>query len=112
METTPNISPWDEIDSAFSPMFDEAVSIRTPDGKRTTCRVAIFSDGISEPLTDEAMDTDREDLTFVFCKTDWPFVRELSRGAIITRTAFGKEYAVAESKLDNLLGWVVIAREK
>lgn len=93
-------------------MFDEHVSIETPDGKKTTFEVAVFTDGIADPLTDDMMDTDREDVTFVFKKQDWPFVKTLKRGAVVTRCSCDKSYSVSEAKLDNCFGWVVTAREK
>ena len=106
-------SPWKDIDiRAYEPMFDEHASIETPDGKTTTFEVAVFTDGIADPLTDDMMDTDREDVTFVFKKNDWPFVKNLTRGTIVTRCEYNKEYAISEAKLDNCFGWVVTAREK
>lgn len=106
-------SPWKEIDiRAYAPMFDEYASIKTPDGKTTTFEVAVFTDGIADPLTDDMMDTDREDVTFVFKKKDWPFVKNLTRGTIVTRCTYDKQYAISEAKLDNCFGWCVTAREK
>lgn len=106
-------SPWKDIDiRAYEPMFDEHASIKTPDGKTTTFEVAVFTDGIGDPLTDDMMDTEREDVTFVFKKADWSFVKNLTRGTIVTRCSYDKEYAISEAKLDNCFGWVVTAREK
>ena len=67
-------SPWKNNDDAFEPMFDEHASIITPDGKRTTFEVAVFVDGMADPLADDMMDTDREDVTFMFKQKDWAFV--------------------------------------
>lgn len=104
--------PWHNIDDAFDVFFDETVSVKTPDGKTTPLRVAVFTDGTGDPLTDDMMDTQRESLTFLFLQDDWPFVKTLKRGATITRCAANKTYAVSEAKLDNCLGWCVTAREK
>ena len=106
-------SPWKDIsDSAFEPMFDEYVSIKTPDGKSTSLVVSMFTDGMSDTLTEDMMDTNREDVTFVFKKQDWPFVQTLKRGAVVIRCSCDKSYSVSEAKLDNCFGWVVTAREK
>lgn len=106
-------NPWKDIsDAAFAPMFDEKAAVKTPDGKATSFEVAVFTDGTADPLADDMMDTDREDVTFAFKRKDWPFVQTLKRGAIVTRCGCGKTYSVSEAKLDNCLGWVVTAREK
>lgn len=105
-------SPWKDFDEAFEPMFDESVSVKTKDGKKTTLRVSVFTDGTADPLAADMMDTDREDVVFMFKKADWPFVKTLKRGATVTRCSYGKEYAVSEAKLDNCFGWVVTARSK
>lgn len=72
----------------------------------------MFVDGMGDPVSDDMLDTEREDVTFVFAKKDWPFVKTLKRGATIRRGDVGTEYAVSESKLDNCLGWCVKARQK
>lgn len=106
-------NPWKDIsDAAFMPMFDEHASVKTPDGKETTFEVAVFVDGMADPMSDDMIDTDREDVTFVFKRQDWPFVKKLTRGATITRCVNDKIYAVSEAKLDNCFGWCVTAREK
>lgn len=112
MDTQSRTSPWGETDDPYNPMFDETIGIKTVDGKTTSLRAAVFVDGFADPLSPDAMDTEREDLTFVFPMEDWPFVRSLTRGATITRPGYDKEYTVAEAKRDNLLGWIVVARER
>ena len=104
-------SPWKDFDEAFEPMFDESVSVKTKDGKKTTLRVSVFTDGTADPLMDDALDTEREDITFVFARRDWPFVQKLVRGDTIERAEFnGLTYKVSEALLDNCLGWCVKAR--
>ena len=105
-------NPWKSSDEAFCPMFDEKVAIKTPDGDAITFEAAVFMDGMADPLAADMMDTDREDVVFMFKKADWPFVKTLKRGATVTRCSYGKEYAVSEAKLDNCFGWVVTARSK
>lgn len=92
-------------------MFDESVSFETKDGRRTTLRASVFTDGTADPLADDALDTTREDVTLVFARRDWPFVQKLVRGDTLERTDFnGLTYKVSEALLDNCLGWYVKAR--
>lgn len=106
-------NPWKEIDDrAYGPMFDEKVAIKTPDGNNTTLKAAIFVDGMADPMSDDMMDTEREDVTFVFASKDWAFVKTLKRGASISRCSNNKTYSISEAKLDNCFGWCVTAREK
>lgn len=104
-------SPFERIDCAFEPFFDETITIQTQDGSSGTFICCCFTDGTSDPLTDDMMETDREDMTFVFKKRDWAFVKNLQRGAMLQRMSNSKKYSVSEAKLDNALGWVVTARE-
>lgn len=78
-------SPFRHTDKAFEPFFTEKVSVRTNDGKRTSVLyAAVFTTGQAEPLADDDMlDTEREDMTFVFRKREWPFIQQLARGATI-----------------------------
>lgn len=106
-------SPWDNIDSdAYAPMMDETISIKTTDGKTTSLRCAVFSLGMGDPLSEDMLDTEREDITLVFSKCDWPFIQTLKRGATITRPMYSKTYSISESKLDECLGWTVTARSR
>lgn len=104
-------SPFENIDGAFAPFYDETITIQSKDGSSGTFEVSCFTDGTADPLTDDMMETDREDITFLFKKCDWAFVKKLQRGATIQRMANSKKYSVSEAKLDNALGWVVTARE-
>ena len=106
-------SPYEHIDKAFAPFFDEQIAVTTNDGSRTTVmHASVFTSGTSDPLTDDMIETEREDVTFVFNKGDWPFVKGLQRGATIKRMKSNKKYAVSEAKYDDALGWLVTAREK
>lgn len=105
-------TPFTNVEDAFDVFFNETIAVKTPDGKSTPLRAAVFTDGMGDPLTDDMMDSQREEITFVFLKDDWPFVKTLKRGATITRCLIDKTYAVSEAKLDNCLGWCVTAREK
>lgn len=104
-------SPWKDNDDAFCPMFDETIAIKTIDGNTTSFEVAMFSNGTSDPFSDDMIDTEREDVMFVFKQEDWPFVKAITRGTTITACNM-KQYSVSEAKLDNCFGWVIVAREK
>ena len=104
-------NPWKDNDGAYCDMFDEQVEVEAHDGKRTTMDCAVFTDGTGDPFSDDMLDTDREDITLVFAKKDWPFVQRLRRVDTIRRPDFnGLSYSVQEAKLDNCLGWCVKAR--
>ena len=111
METNPipSPSPWDEIDSAFDPMFSESLAI-DHGGKKTTLRAAVFVSGTGDTLTDSTMETEREDITIVVRQDDWPFIQSLVRGDRITRPD-GRRYNLSSVECDDLLGWCLIARE-
>lgn len=105
-------SPWKDIaDGAYMPMFDETVAI-AQGGKQTSLKAAVFTDGMGDPVSNDMLDTEREDMTFVFAKKDWPFISTLKRGAKVERCSCGKTYVVSEATLDECLGWVIKAREK
>ena len=104
-------SPFENIDGAFVPFFGEDITVSTKDGRSGVFPVCVFTDGTADPLTEDMMETDREDINIVFRKCDWPFVKGLVRGDQIMRERNGKKYAVSQAKMDNALGWVVAARE-
>ena len=107
-------SPWNIDDRAFEPMYDESVIIRHKDGGKTdeqTIKCIVYSDSTGEPLSGDAMDTDREEINISCRKKDWAFVKSLKRGDKVIRTATnGKTYAVREAKYDAVMGWVLAAR--
>ena len=104
-------SPFEQTDGAFLPFFDETITIESKNGSSGTFKCCVFTDGTADPLTEDMMETDREDINIVFRKCDWPFVKGLVRGDQIMRERNGKKYAVSQAKMDNALGWVVAARE-
>lgn len=106
-------NPWKDNEKAFAPMFGETLEVETQDGKRTSIQAAVFTDGTGDPFSEDMLETDREDVTMVFMKKDWPFVRRLKRGDVVRRLDFnGVSYSVSEAKLDNCLGWCLKARSK
>lgn len=52
-------SPFENIDGAFCPFFDETITIQSKDGSSGTFEVSCFTDGTADPLTDDMMETDR-----------------------------------------------------
>lgn len=102
-----------ENKAAFEPMFDEAVSVvSTRDGKtvKTSLMVGVFSEGTVEPDMDGVMDTELEAVTFVVRREDWPFVKAMRRGDSIARPD-GRNYQVKSIKRDEVIGWIITARE-
>lgn len=109
-------SPWIDNDKAFAPMFTESIVISGKRGNKTfrqTIEAAIFVDMTGDALTDDAIDTDREDINIVCRKKDYAFVQKLVRGDLIERTAYnGIKYAIKEIKNDSVMGLVINARSK
>lgn len=105
-----NKSPWKETDKAFEQMFDESV-VLTHGSKTNTIKAAVFTDMTGDSITDDNMDTDREDIYLVCGRKDWPFVQKLKRGDKVTRTDYnGLEYKVTSVKNDVIMGWCIYAR--
>lgn len=104
-------SPFKNIHGAFEVFYDEDAVITTSDGTRTSFKVCVFTDGTADPLSDDMLDSEREDMTFIFKRKDWPFVKKLTRGATIKRLCDAKEYSVSDVKFDHALGWMIAARE-
>lgn len=103
-------SIWNIDDRAFDPMYEESVIVRHDAGEQTL-RVIVYSDMTGEPISEDAIDTDREDITISCRKRDWAFVQSLTRGDKVVRSATnGKTYAVKEAKFDAVMGWVIAAR--
>lgn len=109
-------SPWTDNDKAYSPMFTESVVIsgtRGQDSFRQTIEAAVFVDNTGDALTDDAIDTDREDIDIVCRRKDYAFVQKLVRGDLVERTAYnGIRYAIKEIKNDAVMGLVISARSK
>ena len=110
-------SPWENIDKAFEPMFQEPVLVTCKRNNKTieqTILCSVFSSTTGEPLVDDSLETDRVDLDFVFKRQDWKFINTLKRGDSIQRVGLFKkpEYAVMSVVEDDVMGLVVKARSK
>ena len=66
-------SPFENIDSAFAPMYDEDIWVQRKDGQQTTLQASVFVDNTAMPLSDGMMDTDCEQINVLVRKCDWPY---------------------------------------
>ena len=110
-------SPFQNIEAAFTPMYEESVVIRgtRPDNKSfaQTISAAIFLSMMGDSISEDTMDTDREDIDIVCRERDWAFVQTLRRGDEVERTTYnGVKYSIQEVKRDQTMGWVISARSK
>ena len=103
-------NPFIHFDKAFDPMFSEDVILTLKDGKKQTISTCIFDDTTGDALSDDSVDTTREDIQLVFKKNDIAFLQRVSRGDTIERVRFGKKYKVSESKHDDIFTWIIKAR--
>lgn len=103
-------NPWKEQDDAFDMMFDESIVVKHGDNKATVV-VSVFTDNIGDSLSEDTLDTTREDIKIVCKRKDWPYMSRLLRGDVIERTSYnGVKYKVLEAKFDALMGWCIYAR--
>lgn len=93
-------NPWKDSDNAFDAFFDETVIVSSPSGdNKTTLPVAPFTCSTGDPLSEDMMDTERLDMSFVFRRTDFPRIKTLTRGWKIERPG-GKTYVVSRVVTD------------
>lgn len=103
-------SPW-KTDSAFEPMFDESIWLKSRDGQQNTVQAAVFTDNTAMPLDEDMLESDCEQLNFIVKRVDWPFVQKLTRGDTLKREDFnGKKYTIQDVVSDNALGLIIKAR--
>lgn len=110
-------SPWENIDTAFNPMFQEPLAVTCKRNNNTieqTITCCVFSSTTGDPLVDESLETDRVDLDFVCKRCDWKFVHTLRRGDTLKRIGLFKkpEYVVESVIEDDVMGLVIRARSK
>lgn len=101
-------SPFDNIDTAFDPMYDESIWVQRKDGQQTTLQAAVFVDNTALPVSDDMMDTDCEVINVLVRKSLWPFVQKLERGDVLKRD--GKKYTVQDVVSDGAMGMQIKAR--
>ena len=73
--------------------------------------VCVMTDNNGDPLSEDLVDSSREDISIVACKSDWAFVKALERGDKLTRVCVGKNYVVQEVVEDFAMGFVIKARQ-
>ena len=105
------ISPFENIDNAFSPFFDDAFSVNTKDGLKTTLVACLFQDMTAEPLTDSAMESTSENIMIVVKEDDWPWVKtNVQRGNSVVHDKTQKKYKVVSVDDDFVAGKIIRAR--
>lgn len=110
--TTHRKCPWDCIDNAFTPMFNEHITIHAKDGFDYSISVSVFQDMTDDVLLEEHnMNSKCESLQFIFKDCDWNNVSKVSRGDLIERNEFnGKKYSITEVQHDSNIGNIIKAR--
>lgn len=104
--------PWDGIDDAFSPMFNEHITIHTKDGYDYSILVSVFDDITDDVLLDEhSMNSKCESIQLVFKDCDWNMISKVVRGDVLERPEFnGRKYSITEVKHDPNIGNLIRAR--
>ena len=109
-----NNSPWKDSDKAYAPMFTESIVISgtREDGTfKQTIQAAVFIDMTADAISDEAIDTDRENINICCNQKDYAFVQKLLRGDTIERPEInGVKYKIKSVKHDDVMGLVIQAR--
>lgn len=104
-------SPFRHIDSAFDVFYDETILVECKDGKKQTLMACVMTDNTGDPLSEDMVDSTREDLNIVSRHCDWAFVQKLERGDKLTRICMNKKYVVQEVVEDFAMGFVIKARQ-
>lgn len=107
-------NPWKNIGLAFSVMYDEEVVIELEDGTRLPVEAMVCTDNTAEPLSEEMVDSSREDIAILLKEDCWEVVlAKVKRGNLLERPCVpknGKKYSVSSVILDSAMGLVVRAR--
>ena len=107
-------SPWNNIDSAFDPMFDEEIVVKFKrDGEpcSQTMRVYVTTGITSDTLSEDIMDSQSQVISIVSRQEDYAFFMKLKRGDVIVRPmCLNKIYTVEEVKYDELMHLIAIAK--
>ena len=108
------MNPWNDIDSAFDPMFDEEIVVKfTRNGEpcSRTLKVYVVSGATSDSMSEDIIDAQGDTIDVIARKEDCEFVSTLKRGDVVVRPMFyDRTYAVEEVKYDELMHLVVRAR--
>lgn len=100
------------MEKAMKPMFNDVIEIVCSNGNRQTLDCVLLTDGTGEVLTDEMLDTDRQDISLTIKKEDWWYLKNIKIGDIINREVNGTimTYSISEIVDDFLMGKVIKAR--
>lgn len=104
-------NPFEDMDSAFEVMYTEPITMKTVEGV-CSLNACVMTDGTIEPLADEILESDVEQITILLKKTDWCLIDKIKRGDEITLVNSNKKYAVSDLLNDFALGWIIKARTK
>lgn len=106
-------SPWTNIEEAFEPMYDEKVVIELKDGSRLPIGVIVFTDNTSEPINEEMIDSEIEEISILVSDRYWEDVlSRVKRGDVVIRPCKMKngKYSVSSVTMDASMGLIVRAR--
>ena len=106
-------SPWEHIEEAFEPMYDEKVVIELKDGSRLPIGVIVFTDNTSDPINEEMIDSEMEEISILVSDRYWEDVlSRVKRGDVVIRPCKMKngKYSVSSVTMDASMGLIVRAR--
>ena len=107
-------SPWEQIEEAFEPMYDEKVVIELKDnGGRLPISVIVFTDNTSDPINEEMLDSEMDEISILVSDRYWEDVlSKVKRGDVVIRPCKMKnvKYAVSSVTMDASMGLIVRAR--
>lgn len=103
--------PFDNVDMAFEPFYNDAFAVTTKDGKKTTLSTCVFTCMTGDPLAEDTMETERKDIMLLCREEDWPWVKaNVSRGDSLERYD-GTKFKVTLVEDDFTMGKLIHARE-
>lgn len=102
------MTPWDNIENAFEPMYDECVGLKDKKNDiNQTIKCCVMTCSTADVDSDDFMDNDNEQVVFCCRKEDYCYVSKLSRGDTVLRQFGNKTYCVQEVTEDHLLGLII-----
>ncbi len=104
-------NPFDNIENAFEPFFNETVMVGLKGSALPqTVKAFVATDNTADPLSDEMLETECDAISVVIRKSDWQSISRIKRGDYIARTNPAKTYNVTGVQEDFALGFVIHAR--
>ena len=106
-------SPFNENTiKAFKVFYDTPLIFSKKKGNfKETIWCSIFTDNTQDPLSDDAMDTNRESINIIKKKKKWSLLKSVERGDKIERSGFLKNryYTINNVMEDDIFGYVINA---